>query len=537
MLKSFASFWPAEVPLLVQLDDDLLLQDVRAILRDGDAVSVGWDKDHAEFAQRNRGRDDPSNYRRQAVRFCHKVFAIKRALEAARADRQAGGQGLRYLVWIDADVIITRPVTMDDLKKCLPDEGDAVAYLGRKDWDHSECGWLAFDLERGGTDVIEWVAGAYQSDQVFGLDQWHDSWVWDRAIKERRATNLTEGKPGMDIWPHSPMGAWSTHHKGPAAKSRLGGGQPQHQPPPMTGNNVIIKTKNALPDEEIQAHIAKNQEIIRDWISPCRPTDEALVIASAGPMLVAEDLRAEVAAGRRIVAVKHALVPLKSAGITPWACILLDPRPHVADFVRDADPAVLWFVASQVDPQVTLELLAKGCRVWGYHAAVNAGEERLTARQQGAVISGGSATATRGMFMLNQLGFSRFRLYGYDLCLPDKPDFGARDQLGQPKYLEISVGMNDPLYSLKRLFFSEPQLVAQFEEINQMLKERKFEIEAFGEGIVPFMIRSQKVADLRRAELRAKLAGESPPSYQDMLNGNAPSRPVVATPAGGDAAA
>lgn len=525
-LQSFAKYWPADVEILVQLDDNLLFDQVQSVLRrDGAGIAVGWNKDHAAFVARNKDKDDSQNYRKQAVRFCHKVFTIKRAYDSFVAAKANNEPVSRYLVWMDADVITTRQLTHEDLSKCLPKEGDAVSYLGRKDWDHSECGWLAFDLEAGGDLLIQGVVSEYMGDYgVFRHEQWHDSWIWDYHLKNFPKTNLTADKPGMDIWPQSPMGAWSTHYKGPEAKAKLAmAKQPQAQQ--IGGQKVIIQTRNAIPHEQIRAHIEKNQQLIKEWVRPCKPNDEEIVVASAGPMLVAEDLREEVWAGRKVVAVKHALSPLKRAGIKPWACILLDPRPHVANFIQDADPEVIWFVASQVNPNVVLELLARGCRVIGYHASVNAGEESLINKQPHAIINGGSATATRGLFLLNHLGFGKMRLYGYDLCVPDKPNLDAVEEvkdhdgaiIKHPKYLELSVGMNDPLYNLKKCFWSEPQLIAQFEEINDLIKNNKFELKAFGDGIVPFMIKSKNIADQRRKELHAKIAGENPPSYEEFL--------------------
>jgi hypothetical protein len=521
MLQSFVQYWPKEIPLLVQLDDDLLLDQVEKIIRPQDAVAVGWEKEHTDFVERNKGKDDPTNYRKQAVRFCHKVFAIKRALDASIRQKEAGGTDTpRYLIWMDADVITQRPVSVDEIKECLPKEEDAVSYMGRKDWDHSECGWLAFDLENGGNEIIDSMFQRYKQDLIFQLEQWHDSYVWDCEIEYHEATNLTREAKGMDVWPQSPMGKWSVHHKGPVAKAKMISPKIGGTPIKTNAGNVIINTRNAIPHEQICAHIKKNQSLIKNWIRPCKKTSEEIVVVSAGPMLVAEDVRKEVKAGRRIVAVKHALLPLKKAGITPWACILLDPRPHVADFIQDADPNIIWFVASQVNPEVTLELLAKGCTVWGYHASVGAGEHELTSKQMYSVISGGSATATRGLFVLNHLGFSNMRLYGYDLCVPDKPDLNALDKDGQPKYLEMSLGMNDPNFNLKKCFWSEPQLIAQFEEINDLIKLNKFKLKAFGDGIVPFILKCQYVSNLRSNELKAKISGTKPPSYKELLYGN-----------------
>lgn len=512
MLQSFVHYWPAEIPLMVQLDNDLLFSDVDKILRPQDGIAVGWLLEHAAFVERNKDKEDPTNYRKQPVRFCHKVFAIHRAYEAAMKQKAVGEGSPRYLVWIDADVFTTRPVTMDEIRSCLPRDGDAVAYLGRKDWEHSECGWLAFDLKNGGDKLIELMYLAYTNDNILQMEQWHDSWVFDHVSWHAQTrTNLTEDKPGMDIWPHSPMAAWSAHHKGPVAKSNLIPRVPTHQ-----SGNIQIQTRNALPNEEICAHIEENQRLITNWVHPCEMTDEEIVVVSAGPLLVAEDVRRE--AGKKIVAVKHALEPLKNAGITPWACILLDPRPHMMDFVQQPDSDVIWFVASQVNPAVTKQLLDHGCTVYGYHASVGAGEMNLTTKQPGAIIGGGSATATRGLFLLKHLGFRNLILYGYDLSFPDKPDLNAKDDEGQPKFLEVSIGTAHPLFPIKRCFWTEPQFVAQFEEMKMLIDGNDFSIQAYGEGIVPFLVKIRRTTDLRTKELHGTMPKHS--SYKRLIKWN-----------------
>jgi hypothetical protein len=521
MIQSFVANWPQEIPLLIQLDDDLLVRDVQKLLRPQDAIAVGWEDDHKAFVERNKGKDDPQDYRKQAVRFCHKVFAIRRALKAIEDAKANNEPTARYLIWVDADVITQRKVTLDEVRECLPKEGDAIAYLGRKDWPHSECGWLAFDLENGGDLAIANMFNTYVSEEIFKHTQTHDSWIWDRLreIQENSGmkwTNLTADKPGMDIWPHSPMGKWSTHYKGPQAKADLVNlGQPRQLNQNGMQSNIIIQTQNAIPNEEIRKNIETNQTLINHWIRPCKPTDEEIVVVSAGPMLIAEDVRRE--RGKRIVAVKHALEPLKAAGIKPWACILLDPRDHVAKFVDNPDKDVIWIVASQVQPEVTRKLIDAGCTVWGYHAAVAAGEQELTKKQQYAVISGGSATATRGLYVLKHLGFKNMVLYGYDLCFADRQDLNARDERGQPKYLEMSIGLQHPLYSIKRCFWSEPQLIAQFEELNDIIKNNIFNLRAYGDGIIPFVLKAKQTGELRESELRTKINGKRLPTYEQLL--------------------
>lgn len=515
MVSSFVQNWPAEIPLLVSLDDDLLAPELDRMLRPTDAIAIGWSQEHIDFVTRNKDRDHPTDYRKQAVRFCHKVFAIKHALEAW--EKMPEAERPRYLIWLDADVLTTRKVGIEEIKKCLPREGDAVAYLGRKDWDHSECGWLAFDLFNGGKATIETMWAQYTSDVILQMPQWHDSYVWDVVFAGQKTTNLTQDKSGMEIWPQSPMAPWSRHYKGPIAKQELHK-QPVNSPYPALGNMQIV-TKNAVPNEKIHEHIRENQKLIKNWLQPCKPTDEEIVVVSAGPMMIPEQLYPEVEKGKRIVAVKHALSPLKEAGITPWACILLDPRDHMINFVQEPDKDILWFVASQVPPEVTKKLLDAGCQVWGYHAAVGAGEDVLTKEQPNSVVSGGSATATRGLYVLNKLlGFNKFALYGYDLCFSDKVNMDERDEMGQPKYIDLTITAGTGDLTLKRAFWTKPELAAQFQEINMILNQEKWDMRAHGHGIVPFILEVQEASNLRTKRKRAKMNFQ-PIAYEDLLYG------------------
>lgn len=512
MLQSYVANWPDDVGLLVKLDDDLLLPDVQKILRPVDGVVSGHTKEQAEFLTRNAGKDDPNDYRKQACRFSHKVFALKSASDFwIEEKKRTGKTECRYLIWLDADVLTTRKITHEDLEKCLPKEGDAVSYMGRKDWDHSECGWLAFDLENGGGKLIDCIAMSYFSNSVFDMEQWHDSWVFDLTLKNSfKGTNLTPNAKGMEVWPQSPMAPWSKHYKGPIAKSELAGMKQSKQQKQVP---LRVETCNSLPNPQILQNILENQTQIKEWIRPCEMHDEEIVVVSAGPMLLAEDLREEVAAGRKIVAVKHALKPLKEAKIKPWACILLDPREHVYDFVENPDTDMLWLVASQVTPKAVRKLLDAGARVIGYHAAVGADEGKYTNNQPHSIITGGSATATRGLYVLEKFGFHRFRLYGYDLCLADKPDLNEKDEKGQPKYFEINLGINLPGYKTSRGFWSKGELIAQYNELQLMLNNKGWEFKAFGQGMGPFIIDANRISNLRQGEKKTNL---QPITYQEL---------------------
>lgn len=145
-----------------------------------------------------------NNYRFQMARFAWKAFAMTR--EDIVGENQ-------WLVWLDADLIIHGPPDWGELLN-----GDAdVSYLGRSQWDHSETGFLAFNLWRRGGDILRGIRKAYSSMEVAKMQQWHDAWVFDevcRQLPHITRHNLSPDAVGLDAWEASPLIKWSTHLKG-----------------------------------------------------------------------------------------------------------------------------------------------------------------------------------------------------------------------------------------------------------------------------------------------------------------------------------
>lgn len=215
-LHSLARFLPTNAALFVGLDNVALREPVQALLRPGDKFYCGWLAEHAAFVQANKSRDHATEYRLMATRFCHKIFVIKRVLDEVLA---AGG--FDYLVWWDGDALLTRTPTPDDLQKVLPRENEVVSYLGRKDWDHSECGFMGFNLKhKGAAEIITFMHHYYVSELVFSLPQWHDSYLFDVARAGQPCRNISEGVAGNNVWAHTALAAFSEHWKGERAKAR-----------------------------------------------------------------------------------------------------------------------------------------------------------------------------------------------------------------------------------------------------------------------------------------------------------------------------
>lgn len=217
-LQALAKYLLENVKIIACLDDAALEDATRVILRKGDAVHCGWAHEHQAFVARNKDKDHKTDYHKQAVRFCHKFFMLKKVLAEMDALKEGRPE---YLIWWDADAIIRRPVTGEDMRAILPRAGEAASTLGRKNWDHSECGFIGFNLaEEGAGAIIDFVYGYYVQDFVFSLPQWHDSYIFDVARQDFKCRNISEDIPGNNVWAATALGKFSEHRKGQEAKAR-----------------------------------------------------------------------------------------------------------------------------------------------------------------------------------------------------------------------------------------------------------------------------------------------------------------------------
>lgn len=535
MIASFDAFWPEDVDLLINLDQlpEPEFEQVRQTI-----VSLGkttrqlyiqnvWEPDQVAFYERHKDKTEPEDYRFQFKRFAHKVFALKAAKDFCLQS------GYTHLIWLDSDVVTTRPISHDDLATLLPNSNqDGIAsYLGRKDAPHSECGWVAYNLPEA-AEFIDQMCEFYTTDGVLQLPGWTDCDVFDAVMASRDNfgfKNLSQDLPGWHVWPISPLGQFMEHRKGarkvskaldkPTKEAMKGVLPPKNGVHQVDTQNFKVKTKNCVDPAVIREQIKENLSLIRNWASFCQPHDESVVIASAGPSLNPHDLKPWVDKGVKIVCVKHAIDRLKGWGIKPWACILLDPRPHVEGFVKEPDRDVIYFVASMVHPSVTKTLIDAGCTVVGYHALVGAQENQVLHNKE-MMVSGGSATATRSIALLTDwLGFKDFHIYGMDLCHFEKPDFTVKNEDNNPKFMELT--MQTPSTGNKqvsRTFWTEGQFLAQAQEVHDLYKTQSgFKIHIYGPGLAAWQYDNWLLYEEWARDYKKRIDGRQAKGFE--LNG------------------
>ena len=159
------------------------------------------------------------DYRYDAVRFSFKPFSIHQSLDYIPGD-------LDYLIWTDADLRCKKPFEPLDLMKFLPDDHEVMSYLGRKN-AYSECGFLGFNLNQKKTrEYINRMIEIYRDGEIFSLDQWHDSFIWDHVRVEFQNEFQTKfkdisgnGNEKEHVYINTGLDEFFDHLKGPQRKT------------------------------------------------------------------------------------------------------------------------------------------------------------------------------------------------------------------------------------------------------------------------------------------------------------------------------
>ncbi len=237
-----------------------------------------------------------------------------------------------------------------------------------------------------------------------------------------------------------------------------------------------IKTKNSIPDHAIAYNIGYSNSKGFKRIQNCRIHGGHAIVVSGGPSYkehLDEIRHLASLRGNFLVCVKTSHDFLLANGILPWACILLDPRPHVLDYVKDPHPKITYIMASQVSSRTVDRLVEAKAKVILYHAMVGGFMDDIV-KEEGYIM-GGSTAATRGLMALGALGFRKFTLFGYDSCYPDnEPRKGLRGQ--DIEYIEAEVN--------GRQFWTDAEMLAQAQDFESM-KEMDIDLTLVGNGMIP----------------------------------------------------
>jgi hypothetical protein len=190
MVSTFEQNWPSDVDLVI-CAENCRPQITRQNTQVHDLLDVS--ANCRAFVERHRnnplahGQAGPPDvwnpkkaFRWNAVRFAYKVFSVSLC-----ANNISSG----WMIWIDADTHTHSPVPLSWLDQVCPQTA-MISYLGRGEKYHSECGWVAYNLDHPETrNFIADFVNMYNTDRIFDEREWHDSYIWDVVRKKYKDTN------------------------------------------------------------------------------------------------------------------------------------------------------------------------------------------------------------------------------------------------------------------------------------------------------------------------------------------------------------
>lgn len=472
----------------------------------------------------------PYNWRMDAIKWCNKVYALTDlSLEIGEQEARGG-----WLIWLDADTVTTKPFSEERVLRLFK-KGAELVHLGRKDIDYSETSFIAFNLDYLSPHyLLADLRGCYDIGEVTAYREWHDGFIFERLLKiyiahGLRVQNLSQGAEGLAAFAQSPLSQYMIHYKGnlknnveeeeevgtiiPAQTSAvdtLDKTLPRKVP-------IVIKPKDSVPKETIVNNINENLKILDKWdmVRSCNINDEHAIIVSGGPSLDISKLKylARKTKGK-IICVKHSYPTLLKAGIKPWACVILDPRPvegtSTHGIVRSTlfdkiDPSTKFFVASMTDPSVTKLLKEKTDNIYGWHAFSQAIKDSIKTKEDGdalkanigddaTFVTGGTCAAMRAIGMMHIFGFRNFHLFGFDCCAEGElaaEELSRTMEDGKKKYMRVETNGYE--------FWTTGELLAMAQDCEKLFNNKDIEmnINVYGEGtlvseVFKNSLRSQK---------------------------------------------
>jgi len=222
MVKAFDDFWDLNIFLNVYLEDlEMPTDDFKKRINffSFNNEVDGWYKFKEKFFLKEANKPDSgvnSFYKYSAIKFAHKVYAIKKQLEKNSSD---------YLIWLDSDVVTIKDIKINFLNSLINDQ-NYLSYLGRDHINfHSECGFLIFNVKHNLHNQF-WVNMSEMYDQgfLFNEKEWHDSYVFDvvrlklekNGLKNFNISNLGLKKTNdpLNVFDNSILGEFMVHFKG-----------------------------------------------------------------------------------------------------------------------------------------------------------------------------------------------------------------------------------------------------------------------------------------------------------------------------------
>lgn len=222
-----------------------------------------------------------------------------------------------------------------------------------------------------------------------------------------------------------------------------------------------------------------------------------------------------------VFAINQAIGFLLDRGVTPKFAMIWDADAICEQFAVP-HPEITYLIGSRCHPAVFERL--RDCKVIVWHAGGDHNIAELMEEKKipEPMIAGGSAGITRGMYLVNSLGYADIHIFGADSSYSDAGATHAAGSLVPEKDLMVSIG-NDPPH----WFRTTPEWCAQVQEYRSIYALFTFKdavkLSVHGTGMLPFMhelleakrthlgtekfMAEMAVQELQRQELDKQAAG------------------------------
>jgi len=228
---------------------------------------------------------------------------------------------------------------------------------------------------------------------------------------------------------------------------------------------------------------------------PSPPHGGEISIVASGPSVKSQikKIKKDKAKGIPLFAVKGAQQWLLDNGIVPDFAIAVDPQTHIIECFKTVHPDVIYMLGSQVHPWTFQYIHDKGGKIVLWHLYSKTNTDLLANKLQ---VGGGSTSGLRAITVAYLMGFTDFKLYGFDSCLLNK-DSKLRKITGD----RYGDKPNERILQLDiagEKFYADPAFAAQADEFQKIVRTMRdprrgmAKFRAYGKGLIPAICRDQK---------------------------------------------
>ncbi len=229
-----------------------------------------------------------------------------------------------------------------------------------------------------------------------------------------------------------------------------------------------------------KGNLLKNLPTLEDTGEIQLPRNYPIAIVGGGPSLkkTLNELRNFKGA---IMACGSSHDYLVEQGIELNYCIVLDPDPTSALYLKKDGGKCRYLIASHVAPHVLFALEGKNIYLFGAGGTFEKEEfDKLP-----IVMVGGRTVGTRGMGMALGLGFREFHLFGFDSCL-DEDDVHAYENPDGDDFDSLIRQSTRDVYCNGRKFKCASYMIGQAMDFQKFMGiwNDKVSVEVHGDGLI-----------------------------------------------------